>query len=316
MENSKANIAEFFATLKVGFNKCLWPTLACKEKAINAHSVQNASSLGLIAENNHVAALGMRVNGGEPNCVFSKVGRNKASTFAGFCSHHDTKLFKPIDTKPLSLLDQEQLFLIAYRSVTRELHTAMESAMRLQTALDKKIKAGAVPKDAPSPIMTLATQHMLKAWGVWKHRYEFYDQLLFKNQLNKILHSSFMIEERKPVLASSAFFSVDNKPWGKRFSAVTLNVIPISVSQTAVVVSYPKEQSGAARKYVSPVFTKQGDERLLALSHLLVDRAENFFVLPSHVDGWTAEKRTTIESQYLGTILNKPATLSPALMLF
>lgn len=222
----QSNISDFFQTMKVRFEKCLDPTLSCTEKAINAHSVQNATSLGLIAEDNHVYELRMRVKNGSPECLFEKVGRNQASTFPGFCSRHDTEIFQPIDTKPLSLDDAEQLFLIAYRSLTRELHTVMEAAMRLQTTLERQIAEGLVPKDKPSPAMTEATAHMIKAWGVWKHRLEFYDQPFAKTRFGDVLHSRFVIEGRKPVLASSSFFSVDDKAWGKRFAAVTLNVIP------------------------------------------------------------------------------------------
>lgn len=316
MQKQNQNVSEFYDIMKVSFHKCLWPTLQCKNKAIKAHSIQNAASLDLIAEKNHVTALGMRIDDGAPNCSFAKIGRNKASTFTGFCSHHDAELFKPIDTKPLSLSDEEQLFLIAYRSVSRELHTVMESAMRLKVALDIKIAAGEVTKDDQSPRKDIAYQFMLKAWSVWKYRNKFYDVSLAEKKFKKIAHSSFIITDRKPVLASSAFFSVDNKQWGENFSAVTLNVIPLTDSDTAVVVSYPKEQSGLARRYVSSVFTKSGHERLNALSHLLIDRAENFFVSPSHVDSWTDQKRKTIESQFVGTLNGQAATPSPELMLF
>lgn len=310
------NTSEFFETMKARFEKCLWPTLECKQPAIKAHSVQNSNALGLISEKDHVAQLTMQVSDGEPICAFKRISRNKASTFTGFCNHHDTEIFKAIDTKPLSLNDDEQLFLIAYRSVTRELHTTMESAMRLQIALEKKINDGLVPKNTVSLPMIAAKQYMLKAWGVWKHRYEFYDRPLVECRPGEILHSTFIISGRKPVLASSSFFSVDNKEWGKRFAAVTLNLIPLSDSETVVVVSYPRSQSGAARRYVASVFLKHGEERLQELSYLLVNKAENFFMLPSHVDAWPQDKRKIIEKEFVGTITGVPATRSSELMLF
>ena len=317
MAEARSNISDFFKTMKVRFEKCLEPTLSCTSPAISAHSVQNATSLGLIADDNHVYEMRMRVRNGAPQCAFEKVGRNQASTFPGFCGHHDTEIFKLIDTKPLSLEDAEQLFLIAYRSVTRELHTVMEAAMRLQTTLQRQIETGLVPRDEPSAAMMEATGHMMKAWGVWKHRLEFYDRPLVKRQFDDVCHSTFVIEDRKPVLASSSFFSVDDRAWGKRFAGVTLNVIPISTTQAAVIVSYPKEQSGKARRYVAPIFLKSADERLLALSHMLVDRAENFFVSPAHLEGWPAEKRKQIEEAFVGTVIRgEAAKPSPELMLF
>jgi hypothetical protein len=317
LAQAQSNISDFFKSMKVRFEKCLEPTLSCTAPAISAHSVQNATSLDLIADDNHVYEMRMRIRNGAPQCAFEKVGRNQASTFPGFCGHHDTEIFKPIDTKALSLKDKEQLFLIAYRSVTRELHVVMEAAMRLQTTLQRQIAAGIVPKDEPSAAMMEATAHMMKAWGVWKHRLEFYDKPLVKQRYDDVGHSVFVIEGSKPVLASSSFFSVDDRAWGKRFAGVALNVIPRSTTEAAVIVSYPKEQSGEARRYVAPIFLKSGEERLLALSHMLVDRAENFFVSPSHLEGWPDAKRRSIEEAFVGTVIRgEPAKRSSDLMLF
>lgn len=317
MATDKSNISDFFKTMKVRFEKCLEPTLSCKGSAINAHSVQNATAMSLIADDSHVYELRNRIKDGEPKCGFEKVGRNQASTFPGFCATHDTELFKPIDTKTLALDDREQLFLIAYRSISRELHTVMEAAMRLQATLELQIASGKVPRDKPSAPMIEATKHMMKSWGVWKHRLQHYDKPLVSGRFNQLEHSIFVIDNRKPVLAASSFFSVDNKAWGKSFSAVTLNVIPLTDQSSAVIVSYPKEQSGAARRYVSPVFLSAGDARLFELSYLLIDRAENFFVSPDHIATWSEEKKELIADTFVGTIFgNERAKRSDALMLF
>ncbi|WP_156334236.1 MULTISPECIES: hypothetical protein [unclassified Shinella] len=298
---NSAHISDFFKTMRLRFEKCLEPALSCSAAAINAHSVQNATAMSLIAQDNHVYELRTRIRDGQPKCDFEKVGRNQASTFPGFCGVHDTELFKPIDTKPISLADREQLFLIAYRSVSRELHTVMEAAMRLQATLQFQIAAGRVPKDQPSVPMIEATQHMLKSWGVWKHRLEHYDKPLLSRRFEEIEHSVFEILNRKPALAASSFFSVDNKPWGKPFSAVALNVIPTSSQSSVVIVSYPKAQSGAARRYVAPVFLRDGEERLAELSCLLIDRAENFFVAPSQLATWNDDKKKEIVARFVKT---------------
>ena len=317
MTNKQPNISAFFQTMKIRFEKCLEPTLSCNKPAIRAHSVQNATALELIAEENHVYELRVRIRNGQPHCAFEKIGRNHASTFSGLCAYHDTEIFKPIDTKPLSLDDREQLFLIAYRSVTRELHTVMEAAMRLQATLEHQIAAGVVPRDSSSSAMWEATGHMVKAWGMWKHRLEFYDRPFVSGRFDNVRHSAFTIESRKPILASSSFFSVDDKVWGERFAGVTLNVIPTAATQSTVIVSYPREQSSKARRYIAPIFGKGGEERLYALSQMLIDRAENFFVSPSHVDNWTVEKRRSIEDAFVGTVIHRQTAKSSSdLMLF
>ena len=54
--------------------------------------------------------------------IFKSVGRNDATTFTGLCSEHDRRMFEPIDKATINVLDEEHLFLFAYRSVLRELH--------------------------------------------------------------------------------------------------------------------------------------------------------------------------------------------------
>jgi len=68
--------------------------------------VQNATSLGLIAETISLRAPNARKNG-SPEAFSRKVGRNQASTFQAFAAG-TTRIFKPLDTKPLSLDVAEQ----------------------------------------------------------------------------------------------------------------------------------------------------------------------------------------------------------------
>jgi hypothetical protein len=69
-----------------------------------------------------------------------------------------------------------------------------------------------------------------------------------------------------------------------------------------VIFSYPKTQSAHARKYIAPVMLKNGDTRLLALSTLVLDTTENFYLRPSHVDSWASEKRDAIQKAYFSTV--------------
>ena len=302
MSENRENIGNFFEVMKSRFERCLEPKLSCNGSVIKAHSVQNAVALDLISENNHVYEIRPRFGAEEPDIRFRKIGRNQASTFTGFCATHDSEIFRPIDTQPISIENKHQLFLVAYRSVSRELHVVLEGAMHLQAAYQAMIESGQVPKDAVSAPAVAATQHMMKAWGVWKYRYSHYDKALVSGAFDTVLHSAFLIEDREPVIACSSFFSVDDKPWGKSFSAVCLNIVPLSARTSAVVVSYPKAHSGLARKYVSPIFLKSGDDRLLELSRLIVDRAENFFVSPKHLESWPEKKRLFIETKFVETV--------------
>jgi hypothetical protein len=54
MEPKPEDLAEFFRTRKIGFDRCLEPTMQCGEPAIRAHSIQNRQTIALL-EWEHVA---------------------------------------------------------------------------------------------------------------------------------------------------------------------------------------------------------------------------------------------------------------------
>lgn len=94
----------------------------CCNEIISAHSIQKKGQLNLIAEEGHVYRLSadlslLKRTGGIPG--LKKVGINRASTFSGFCKHHDNALFGPIDKFPLRPV-KAQIALYAYRSLCRE----------------------------------------------------------------------------------------------------------------------------------------------------------------------------------------------------
>jgi SEC-C motif len=134
----------FVASKKVAaFNRkkvCLHPNAPgqCSEKVIRAHTIQRGSSLARIAENGHVLGLSadpteLEHSGGK--IVVKQVGINKASTFSGFCGHHDNVTFAPVEDKPFAATD-EQCFLLGYRAMCRELYqkqSALEATKYLRT---------------------------------------------------------------------------------------------------------------------------------------------------------------------------------------
>ena len=88
--------------------------------------------MDLLARDGHVKALGKRIDKKMgPVIRFEDIGRNQATTFTGFCSLHDSEIFKPIDSNTFRPTDPEHLFLTAYRAVAKELHSTMEAAVRI-----------------------------------------------------------------------------------------------------------------------------------------------------------------------------------------
>lgn len=304
----------FYASLQERYRRCLEPSLTCRHDAIRAHSVQNNGALSLIEEAGHVYGLQQKLEGSEVVVRFGRVGRNNASVFTGYCGDHDAEIFKPIDTRPLVLDDHEQLFLLAYRAVSRELHVAIEWGARVQNRYEalKQASSNMVPRARFE-----ANQHMLKAWGTWRYRLAHFDKPFASGRFDRVKHSIIRLQDQEPVLAASSFCSVDFKLWGKPFAAVVTNVIPIDTQETVVIFSYSAEHSGKVRKAIAPIMLASGREQKYELSHFLINKVDNFFISPRAMETWTDEKKRHIEEAFMSNVgTNVAIPRTPELMLF
>jgi len=99
--------------------ECLESNSDCRGKVINAHTIQNQYALEHIEEDGHVYMMSDDFN----RVSLKKIGRNKATTFTGYCSYHDNEVFKSIDFcrgKDLDNVTDQQLALLTLRAVARE----------------------------------------------------------------------------------------------------------------------------------------------------------------------------------------------------
>ncbi len=129
----------------------------CTKQIIRAHTISKSNCLAEIAdETNHVLGLkpslsSLVKNKGTINP--ERIGINSASTFTGFCSYHDNKIFLPLETKVFTA-SNEQCFLLAYRSIARDVY--MKSGSENFTSFMKKADKGK-PLQEQKIIQALAT---------------------------------------------------------------------------------------------------------------------------------------------------------------
>lgn len=90
---------------------------SCKDKPIDSHSISNSISIQSISENGHVVGIKPYDDSNEQSRKFryETISHNSALVFKGFCSDHDTTLFKPIDTKEIRTT--RDYFLMCYRAL-------------------------------------------------------------------------------------------------------------------------------------------------------------------------------------------------------
>lgn len=96
----------------------------CNSRIVKAHTLSKGNSLKSIAHEGHVLGIKHGLGGLEKNkgrIVLERIGINQASTFTGFCSHHDKELFSSIEDRPF-VESREQCTMLAYRPLIREVY--------------------------------------------------------------------------------------------------------------------------------------------------------------------------------------------------
>mgnify|MGYP000545479403 CR=1 FL=1 len=297
----------FFKTQNVRYGKCLEPTMSCEAKAIKPHSIQNARVLDLLERRGHVVMPRLSTTSLGPNVEFQEIGRNHASTFTGLCADHDREIFRALDTQEFALENPEHLFLLAYRSVTRELHAVLEGAMKIQASYLWQVDKGLDPADTPSPAGMEATAHLMKSWETWKYRCEFFDKALLNQEWGVLRHRVIVFERQPPVLAVSSLFSFPKSEKEGDIGRCTLNVFPITEDQTVVIFSHTKPETKAAWRALKTILTTKKDKQKLELSKLIIRYVENFVLSPSHYDNWNEEKKKKIHSLFVRTLFDENA---------
>lgn len=292
----------FFDTQKTRYEKCLEPEMQCQDRPIRAHSIQNAQVLDLLASDGHLIMPRQSFSKDGPKIEFSRVGRNKASTFTGLCGDHDRKIFRPIDTQPIEIENLEQRFLWAYRSVTREFHAVLEGAMRIQASYNWKVATGLLPGDKPTEEGIVATVHMLKAWETWKYRYKHFDGAYLASNWKDLRHKFILLKDQSPVIAVSTLFSFPSKPETQDVLRCALNVFPISQNQTAVIFTCAKPDLKEVYRNLLPILKSSGERQLLEISKIIIENVENFVISPPHFEGWSDKKKKSIHTAFVSTL--------------
>ncbi|MDT3722919.1 SEC-C metal-binding domain-containing protein [Pseudomonas oryzihabitans] len=112
--------------------ECLAPESfqhSCQGRIIDSHTVSRSGSLGEIAENGHVYSYNasiQRFQEMQGRLVPKLCGWKDASTFPGFCGHHDKQLFAPLEDAPF-VGSQHQCFLLGYRSFAWEYYAKLRA---------------------------------------------------------------------------------------------------------------------------------------------------------------------------------------------
>jgi hypothetical protein len=302
-----------YAQSKKEYKQCLWlwPKSHCNKDCIKAHSIQNRQILDQLASKHHVvmAVPKQNLNTGS-EIEFKQVGRNQATTFTGLCQKHDSELFRPIDINEFDVSNQQQKFLIAYRSVLRELHTRIKAAIDSQTIYidsqtiyQKFVELGKCdPNNLKEPRMLDATEKIINASEGYKYK-QVYDNIYNSNSFTEIEHECIRIETNCPLAVSSLFDPIKSIIGRKRLEPkfIVLNVFPQN-QYTIILLSYLRDHQEDLRPYANEILNASGEYQLYLLSKTILRYCENFVISPEHFKGFSQQKIDAIKNFYLATV--------------
>lgn len=271
---------------------------ACSGSSIGSHTVQRAGSLTSIAEKGHVYSrrdyTGMKGRRGHPDLV----GVNKASTFPGFCGHHDGETFRPIDR--LGKLDTRAAFLLSYRSLCFEVHMKQVAVETLRFSRNY-VDRGRPFRWQSSAQTALAEQIYLMEIGRREHlrRKQEWDFLLRQGDYRTFQFAAFELPADFPMLASGTFLHEYDflgrylQPPGRFLHTYDMLAFNIARSTDALWLVFGWMQgdpSGAA--FVESLASLPADRFLEAVVRFCWDITDNLFIRPSW---WDAKKEADKE---------------------
>ncbi len=291
------NMAEMLK--KCRFKECIFPN--CPIKVIKAHSIQKNKILNNISYNGMITTFDPRKSFVTGN--FEEIGINTASTFFGFCNHHDTTIFSSIENFDYSNT-LEQGFLFAYRACAWEY-----VAKRVSLCLDKELV-----ERTKNPIFMnkyVAGQQDLR--DIVADLDEFHIEL-FKSRQDRnynILTTKVYQLPYETLIAVNSAFSIYSDLSGKiindpinyedKINALYLNIFPQN-NKTFILLSCFTDDLNIFKNLFSHIDSFTDSQLENIFSQLIIVHCENSFLSPERWKKVPSQKRKKTVSIFQETL--------------
>ena len=250
------------------FSKCYHPDHStCSERIQKCHSVQEQGKLSLLADSYHsqrkiLTFEDFQESDDFPGFLMPKPkGVANTNVFPGFCNHHDTTIFSPIENFAFDPESLEQCFLYAYRS---QVYSFWDNERYLRGISSPEYQRSTSDKVSELTIWMKDVQKALSAVT------RTLDCALLTEQWDSLYHTIYKFP-RTPIACTSVifprFFPGDNTILS-RATYLILSVFPETIS-TYVVLSC----------LASNIETKSYIDRLTSLPLLQRQKAISSFCI-------------------------------------
>ena len=307
------------------YKKCFF--MNCKNDVIKAHSIQNNKILNKISTNGKVLSVTPNISENKLKPDLKKVGRNKASTFTGFCNKHDTNLFKAIELYDYEVGNQEQEFLYAYRALAKEYHIKQtvknmyekkisltdEELMEIQEycGLTKKINRKQV-QEIVKPLLKGTNESIEKL----KDLKISININLSKKRYHKIESRVIKLKKEYYIAVSSLFYILKDLKGNmvnniKKFNNMKNTFLTIFPQNgcTYIIISFLKKHKNYFRFIDKQIMNKEEEQQKIIMSNMLGIYVENVFLSPERWENMTERQKNKYLKLLEMTMLDDPPYL-------
>lgn len=297
---------------------CLCPN--CNNTTINSHLLQRHGILDNLAENGHMFELKAK-SFYDPTSIdgsftFHKIGINNAISWPIFCNHHDTVLFKEIESrKTIDCCDYRTQLLLSYRAVCAEIRKK-QMGIRLHSQTMERIP------------MSIMQSHILKTSieGLKKGIEDFFEYKTklegeLNNPTNKFVFRHFSYPKLS-IYASAVFGYIkyenyrikvlSERPWENIF----FHVIP-QQKTTEIIIGYFSEYVNQdITQLISEWDNLDYDTMGQKITDILANHVEDWGLSPSLYRSIPEYKKQRFLKTFEQNILSHESTLRADFNLF
>lgn len=279
----------------------------CQGAIVRAHTVPRSGSLSKIARDGQVYVYKSSMNriihsNGELSPVLQGVG--KASTFNGFCQHHDREIFLPLEVEEFESRP-DQCMLLAYRAYAIESYN--KRAMLKTVDFMKTVDKGRSTKEQFFIRMTAGQLEIgvRAAINDLLAKQPTFDRALQSGDPGAVRAYVIRFDGVQPVMACAGFnpmFDFSGAPLQNLGDlSVTASLITVtsfcSGDSGYLVLAWLQEDDAVCSAFVESLCAIPDSELTDAVVSMLFEHCENVQISPEWWDGLTDGERSGLSQQ-------------------
>lgn len=287
---------EYQRLVRKNYNQgnCLHPDAGperCSAQAINSHTIQMSGGISTISESQHVYTFKLVDSIDSSIYAPKKISMRKASTFLGFCSTHDSALFKCIETHPITV-GHLTAFYMSYRAISYEYHGKMRASAAIPIML---MQDRGKPFEKQAWLQNFAhisAQGYKTGLKIHKQLKEEYDQAHLAADFSKFNFYAIEFETSSPIVACGAFcpeFDINNKPLQVMargdcdYQIIAFNLLNIN-GRSYAIFGWLDDPYGVAQDYIKSIKSHPETSMADLIFKISFQNLENTYMMQSWWD--------------------------------